>query len=62
MMTAQNAIIRNATVLTVTKGILPKTDILITGGKIARIGGSITPLPGYQVIDATDKYVLPGII
>ena len=55
-------LIRNATVLTVTKGTLQNTDILVENGKIARIGQGITPPRGAQVMDATGKYVMPGII
>ena len=55
-------VIKNATVLTVTKGTLQSTDILIENGKITRIGQNITPPRGAQVLDATGKYVMPGII
>jgi len=55
-------LIKNATVLTVTKGTLPNTDILIQGGKIARIGSGLTAPAGAQTIDATGKFVMPGII
>ena len=55
-------LIRNATVLTVTKGTLQNTDILLRGGKIAQIGQNLTAPAGAQVIDATGKYVMPGII
>ena len=34
----QNTLIRNATVLTVSHGTLPNTDVLIRNGKIAAIG------------------------
>ena len=55
-------LIRNGTVLTVTKGTLPATDVLVQGGKIAAIGKGLTAPAGAQVIDATGKYVMPGII
>ena len=54
-------LIRNATVLTVTKGTLQNTDVLLQNGKIAQIGRNLSA-PGARVIDATGKYVMPGII
>ena len=55
-------LIKNATVLTVTKGTLTNTDLLLQDGKIARIGKGLTAPAGAKVIDATGKYVMPGII
>ena len=55
-------LIRNATVLTVTKGTLQNTDLLLQNGKIAQIGQNLTAPAGARVIDATGKYVMPGII
>ncbi|AHG88274.1 amidohydrolase [Gemmatirosa kalamazoonensis] len=59
---AGNMLIKNATVLTVTKGTLQNTDILVRNGKIAQIGPNLTAPAGAQVVDATGKYVMPGII
>ena len=58
----QNLLIKNGTILTVTKGIIHKGDILILDGIIKKIGNNITPPEGVKVIDATGKYVIPGII
>lgn len=55
-------LIKNATVLTVTKGKLENTDLLLENGKIARIGKNLSAPAGAKVIDATGKYVMPGII
>jgi imidazolonepropionase-like amidohydrolase len=55
-------LIKNATVLTVTKGTLQNTDVLLQNGKIAQIGKNLTAPAGAQIIDATGKYVMPGII
>src|SRR5438874_12771737 len=55
-------LIKNATILTVTKGTLPNTDLLIQNGKIAQIGKGLSAPSGARVIDATGKYVMPGII
>lgn len=62
---AQNkteVLIRNATVLTAAKGTLENTDILIQNGKIARIGKNLKAAANAQIIDATGKFVSPGII
>src|SRR5438876_563492 len=55
-------LIKNATILTVTKGKLENTDLLLQNGKIARMGKNLSAPAGAQVIDATGKYVMPGII
>lgn len=55
-------LIKNATVLTVTKGTLQNTDLLLQNGKIAQIGQNLAAPAGARVIDATGKYVMPGII
>lgn len=55
-------LIKNATVMTATRGTLQTTDILIRDGKIVRIGKGLTAGSGAKVIDATGKYVTPGII
>lgn len=55
-------LIRNATVLTVTKGTLNNTDVLLENGRIARIGQNLTAPAGAEVYDGTGKYVMPGII
>lgn len=55
-------LIRNATVMTAIRGTLTNTDILIRDGKIARIGKNLSAGAGAKIIDATGKYVTPGII
>ena len=55
-------LIKNATVLTAARGTLENTDIVIRDGKIARIGKNLTAESGARVIDATGKFVTPGII
>ena len=57
-----NLLIKNGTVITVTKGTFENTDVLVKGGKIAQIGKGITAPAEYTVIDATGQYVMPGII
>jgi len=55
-------LIRNGTVMTVTRGTLPETDILVRDGKIAAIGRNLPAPAGATVVDATGRYVSPGII
>ena len=55
-------LIKNATILTVTKGTIEHGSILIKDGKIARVGKDIKAPEGAAVIDATGMYVMPGII
>jgi len=55
-------LIKNGTVLTVTKGTLEATDVLVKDGKISQIGKGIAAPAGAKVIDATGLFVMPGII
>ncbi len=55
-------LIRNATILTAAKGTLENTDILIQNGKIAKIGKNLKASANAQTIDASGKFVTPGII
>lgn len=62
---AQNAIlIRDATVLTITHGKIEHGSVLIRGGKIVAVGTNeqVAAPADAQVISATGKFVLPGII
>src|SRR5947207_2903238 len=59
---ADETLIRNATVLTITRGTLPNTDVLIRKGKIAAVGKNLKAAANARVIDATGKYLMPGII
>src|SRR5688572_17233878 len=58
----QTTLIKNATVLTVSRGTLQDTDVLIRNGKIATVGQNLSAPTGARVIDGTGKFVLPGII
>jgi imidazolonepropionase-like amidohydrolase len=55
-------LIRNGTVLTITKGTLPQTDVLIQQGKITGIGKGLKAPKDIKEIDATGEFVMPGII
>jgi imidazolonepropionase-like amidohydrolase len=60
--TGGNVLIKGGTVLTATGQTLPATSILIKNGTIIAIGPDLQPDPGMQVIDATGRFVMPGII
>ena len=55
-------LIKNGTVITVTKGNLENTDILVKNGKISKIGTNLTAPSGTKTIDAEGHFVMPGII
>src|SRR6185436_5448982 len=55
-------LIKNATVLTITRGTLSNTDVLIRNGKIAGVGKNLNASANARIIDGTGKYVMPGII
>ena len=57
-----DVLIKNATVLTITNGTLENTDILIEDGKIQKIGNGLRTPRGVEEIDASGKFVMPGII
>ncbi|SFB12690.1 amidohydrolase family protein [Algoriphagus aquimarinus] len=57
-----SVLIKNATVLTVTNGTLENSDVLVQDGIIKKVGQNLSAPSGVQTIDATGKYVMPGII
>jgi imidazolonepropionase-like amidohydrolase len=54
-------VIQNAKILTVTKGTL-EGSLRISNGKIAEVGQKLMIPGGAQVVDASGKYIMPGII
>jgi imidazolonepropionase-like amidohydrolase len=56
-------LIKGATVISVDPeiGDLPKGDVLFEGGKIAEVAPDVKA-PDAEVIDATDKIVMPGLV
>lgn len=44
------------------QGVLETGDILIRNGKIVEVGASITAPAGIEIVEAKDRYVLPGLI
>ena len=57
-----DVVIRGGTVLTATHGAIPNGSVYIHNGKIAAVGASVDAPAGATVIDATGKFVTPGII
>lgn len=56
-------LITHATILTASHGTINNGSILIRNGKIAEVGPSVKAHdPNARIIDATGKYVTPGII
>lgn len=58
---AQDILIRNAKVYTVSHGISEKTDVLIRNGKIAAIGEKLRASPDVTLIEAHGRPLTPGI-
>lgn len=62
-MSSTRILIRNGTVLTVDPGLgdLPRGDVLITDGVITEVGVDLQ-VTDCEVIDATDRIVMPGFV
>ena len=54
-------LLQNATVVTVTKGTLNNTSVLVENGKISQVGTGISA-DGAEVIDCTGMFIYPGMI
>jgi len=59
---AQDVVIRGGTILTVTHGTIQNGSVYIKDGKIAALGEKVEAPASATVIDATGKFVTPGII
>ena len=57
-----DVVIRGGTILTVTHGKIDNGSIYIHNGKIAAVGQTVQAPSSATVIDATGKWVMPGII
>ncbi|REG92759.1 amidohydrolase family protein [Algoriphagus antarcticus] len=55
-------LIKNATVLTITEGTLENSDVLVQDGIIKKVGQNLNAPNGVTTIDATGKFLMPGII
>ncbi len=60
--TGGSVLIKDATILTVTKGTIPKGSILIEKGKIKAVGEDLSAPEGVKVIEASGLVAMPGII
>jgi imidazolonepropionase-like amidohydrolase len=58
---AETVVIRNATIMTVSKGTL-KGSIVVKDGKIAEVAEKVMEPADAKIIDAGGQYVIPGII
>jgi len=54
--------IRGGKVVTITDGTIEGGTVLIDGGKIKAVGRDVTVPVGAEVVDATGKWVMPGLI
>src|ERR1700729_841509 len=55
-------VIKNATVMTASHGTIQHGSVWVHNGKIAGVGATVSAPAGATVVDATGKYVTPGII
>ncbi len=60
--TGGTVLLKNATVMPVSREAIPNCDILIRHGKIEQIQPQIPPPENVKVIDLTGFFVMPGII
>src|SRR5436853_6101218 len=58
----QDTVIKGGTILTVTHGTIQNGSIYIHDGKIAEVGTTVHAPANAIIIDATGKFVMPGII
>ncbi|MEW5984057.1 MAG: amidohydrolase family protein [Acidobacteriota bacterium] len=54
--------IRGATILTITNGTIPNGTVLVRDGKIAAVGANVEVPASAEIVDATGKFLTPGII
>jgi imidazolonepropionase-like amidohydrolase len=59
---AQDVAIKNATILTITRGDIANGTVVVRNGKITAVGADVAVPAGVKVIDGTGKFVMPGII
>ena len=57
-----DVVIKNATVMTASHGTIQHGSVWLHNGKIAGVGATVNSPAGAVVVDATGKYVTPGII
>ena len=54
--------ITNGKIVTVCGDVIEKGVVLVDGGKIVAVGANVTIPEGAEIIDATGKWVTPGLI
>ena len=59
---ARTTVIRNATILTAAGPVIERGSILLQNGKVAAVGATVNAPADAAVIDATGKWVTPGVI
>lgn len=57
-----SVLIQNGTVITISDGDKENTDVLVEEGVITEVGQNLSAPDGVETIDASGKYVMPGII
>ncbi|MDI6697781.1 MAG: amidohydrolase family protein [Candidatus Saccharicenans sp.] len=62
LLAAGNLLIKNATILPVSGPPIPGGEVLIIDGIIKQIGKNLSAPAGARVIEASGKYLIPGII
>jgi hypothetical protein len=55
-------LIKGGTIHTITKGVIHQGMILIENGKIQKVGQNLIPPEGAFVLDAKDKWIMPGFV
>jgi imidazolonepropionase-like amidohydrolase len=60
--TGGNCLIAHGKVFTISGAVIEDGDVLIRNGKIERVGRAIAAPPGFVVVNATGKIVLPGLV
>ncbi len=60
--TGGDVLVKNGRVLTVTQGFLDGADVLIQRGRIVKVGKNLAAPAGIKVVDATGRFVTPGLV
>jgi imidazolonepropionase-like amidohydrolase len=59
---SQDIVIKNATVMTASHGTIEHGSVWVHAGKIAEVGATVNAPASAQTVDATGKWLTPGII
>jgi imidazolonepropionase-like amidohydrolase len=57
-----DVLIKNATVITITNGTLENTDVMVRKGIITEVGADLKAPKNTNIVDASGKFLMPGII